>query len=134
MFDDPSLDREKQKDAVLDEVRAYVPARVREPDRRDRRVRPARPRRDPPDRRHPAGGLQRRLAERKLSVTLTDGARDYLANKGYDPAFGARPLKRLIQREIQDPLAMKLLSGEIHDGDTVEIDVGDGGLVFRTAT
>jgi ATP-dependent Clp protease ATP-binding subunit ClpB len=79
-------------------------------------------------------GLQRRLEERKLTVTLTDATRDYLANKGYDPAFGARPLKRLIQHEIQDPLAMKLLSGEIHDGDTVEIDVGDGGLEFRTAS
>jgi len=76
------------------------------------------------------GGLQRRLAERKLTVTLTDGARDYLANKGYDPAFGARPLKRLIQREIQDPLALKLLSGDIHDGVTIEIDAGDGGLMF----
>ena len=64
--------------------------------------------------------------------TLTDAARDYLANKGYDPAFGARPLKRLIQREIQDPLAMKLLSGDINDGDSVEIDAGDGGLVFGT--
>ena len=54
--------------------------------------------------------LQRGWPERKLAVTLTDAARDYLANKGYDPAFGARPLKRLIQREIQDPLAMKLLA------------------------
>ena len=78
-------------------------------------------------------GLQRRLAERKLTVTLTDAARDYLANKGYDPAFGARPLKRLIQREIQDPLAMKLLSGDIKDGDSVEIGESDGGLVFRSA-
>jgi len=76
-------------------------------------------------------GLQRRLEQRKLTVTLTDAARDYLANEGYVPAFGARPLKRLIQREIQDPLAMKLLSGEIHDGDRVEIHAADGGLVFR---
>ena len=56
-----------------------------------------------------------------------------MANKGYDPAFGARPLKRLIQREIQDPLAMKLLSGDIKDGDSVEIGESDGGLVFRSA-
>ena len=55
--------------------------------------------------------LQQRLAERKLTLELTDAAREYLANEGYDPAFGARPLKRLIQREIQDPLAMKLLVG-----------------------
>ena len=77
-------------------------------------------------------GCNGALEDRKLSVALTDGARDYLANKGYDPAFGARPLKRLIQREIQDPLAMKLLSGDIEDGDTVEIDADDDGLVFRS--
>jgi ATP-dependent Clp protease ATP-binding subunit ClpB len=76
--------------------------------------------------------LQGRLAERKLSLSLTDEARTYLANKGYDPAFGARPLKRLIQREIQDPLALKLLAGEIAEGDAVEVDSGDAGLEFRT--
>ena len=76
-------------------------------------------------------GLQARLAERKLTLTLTDGARTWLANEGYDPAFGARPLKRLIQREIQDPLALKLLAGEIHDGDTVEVDAVEEGLAFR---
>jgi len=75
--------------------------------------------------------LQRRLAERKLTLTLSDDARAYLANKGYDPAFGARPLKRLIQREIQDPLALKLLEGEIRDGDAVEVDVREGALAFR---
>jgi ATP-dependent Clp protease ATP-binding subunit ClpB len=77
--------------------------------------------------------LERRLAERKLSVTLTPSAKEYLTTAGYDPAFGARPLKRLIQREVQDVLAMKLLAGEIREGDRVEID-GDGaegGLVFR---
>ena len=76
-------------------------------------------------------GLQARLAERKLTLTLTDAARAWLANEGYDPAFGARPLKRLIQREIQDPLALKLLAGEIHDGDAVEVDALEGGLAFR---
>jgi ATP-dependent Clp protease ATP-binding subunit ClpB len=77
--------------------------------------------------------LQRRLAERKLSVALTPAAREYLAVKGYDPTFGARPLKRLIQREVQDPLALKLLSGEIRQGDTVEMDRDGDGLVFRPA-
>ncbi|HET8786399.1 MAG TPA: hypothetical protein VFM38_12240, partial [Candidatus Limnocylindrales bacterium] len=62
----------------------------------------------------------------------TDEARGYLARKGYEPAFGARPLKRLIQREIQDPLAIRLLSGEIRDGDVVTIDASDDGLEFRT--
>jgi ATP-dependent Clp protease ATP-binding subunit ClpB len=76
--------------------------------------------------------LEKRLAERKLTIVLTDAAREYLANKGYDPAFGARPLKRLIQREVQDALAMKLLGGELHQGDTIEIDARDGGLVFTS--
>jgi ATP-dependent Clp protease ATP-binding subunit ClpB len=75
--------------------------------------------------------LRERLTERKLTLTLTDDAREYLANAGYDPAFGARPLKRLIQREIQDKLALALLSGEIHDGDEVVIDTGEGGLLLR---
>jgi ATP-dependent Clp protease ATP-binding subunit ClpB len=78
--------------------------------------------------------LQQRLADRKLTVTLTPGAREYLATKGYDPSYGARPLKRLIQREVQDTLAMKLLAGEIREGDAVEIDPNgeEGGLIFRT--
>ena len=77
--------------------------------------------------------LQRRLADRKLTVTMTPAAREYLAVKGYDPAYGARPLKRLIQKEVQDALALKLLSGEIREGDTVEIDRGPEGLEFRRA-
>jgi ATP-dependent Clp protease ATP-binding subunit ClpB len=76
--------------------------------------------------------LQQRLADRKLTVTLTPAAREYLAVKGYDPSYGARPLKRLIQREVQDALAMKLLAGEINEGDAVEIDRGGEGLEFRT--
>jgi ATP-dependent Clp protease ATP-binding subunit ClpB len=130
VFGETSIDREKQKAAVLEDVRsAFRPEFVNRIDEiivfdplgRDeiRQIVDIQ-----------VGGLQRRLEERKLTVTLTDAARDYLANKGYDPAFGARPLKRLIQREIQDPLALKLLSGDIHDGDTIEIDAGDGGLVF----
>jgi ATP-dependent Clp protease ATP-binding subunit ClpB len=75
--------------------------------------------------------LQERVADRKLTVTMTPAAREYLAVKGYDPAYGARPLKRLLQREVQDALALKLLSGEIREGDTVEIDGGPEGLEFR---
>jgi ATP-dependent Clp protease ATP-binding subunit ClpB len=130
VFGDTSIDRDKQKAAVLEDVGlAFRPEFVNRIDEivvfdplgRDeiRQIVDIQLR-----------GLQRRLEERNLTVTLSDGARDYLANKGYEPAFGARPLKRLIQREIQDPLAMKLLSGEIHDGEHVEIDAGDGGLVF----
>jgi ATP-dependent Clp protease ATP-binding subunit ClpB len=74
--------------------------------------------------------LEARLADRKLTLLLTDEARAYLAEKGYDPTFGARPLKRLIQREIQDALAVKLLAGEIGAGDEVTVHRGDDGLVF----
>ena len=77
--------------------------------------------------------LEKRLAERKLRVELTDEARAYLANAGYDPNFGARPLKRLIQREIQDPLALLLLSGEATDGDTIVVEASGGGLALRVA-
>jgi ATP-dependent Clp protease ATP-binding subunit ClpB len=75
--------------------------------------------------------LERRLAERKLRIVLTDAAREYLADKGYDPSYGARPLKRLIQREIQDTLAMKLLSGDVREGEEVTIERGADGLEFR---
>ncbi|MGE5460665.1 MAG: ATP-dependent chaperone ClpB [Solirubrobacterales bacterium] len=75
--------------------------------------------------------LRRRLAERKLTLVLTPQARAWLARVGYEPAFGARPLKRLIQREIQDPLALKILSGEIHEGDEVTLDAEGDGLAFR---
>ncbi|MEX0985716.1 MAG: ATP-dependent chaperone ClpB [Actinomycetota bacterium] len=77
--------------------------------------------------------LEERLVDRKLTLKLTDAARDFLANAGYDPVYGARPLKRLIQREVQDPLALQLLSGEVHEGDVVEVDAGDGGLRFGAA-
>jgi ATP-dependent Clp protease ATP-binding subunit ClpB len=76
-------------------------------------------------------GLQRRLVDRKLELELTGEATTYLANAGYDPHFGARPLKRLIQREIQDPLALLLLSGEVRDGDTVVVEAGADGLTLR---
>jgi ATP-dependent Clp protease ATP-binding subunit ClpB len=77
--------------------------------------------------------LARRLAARNLEIELSPGAREYLAEKGYDPSFGARPLKRLIQREIQDPLAMQLLSGELSEGGRVVVDRDGDGLAFRSA-
>jgi ATP-dependent Clp protease ATP-binding subunit ClpB len=67
-------------------------------------------------------GLAKRLAERRLTLSVTEGAKAWLAHKGYDPVFGARPLKRLIQREINDPLALALLEGRYSDGDTVTVD------------
>jgi ATP-dependent Clp protease ATP-binding subunit ClpB len=76
-------------------------------------------------------GLERRLSERKIAIELTDKAREWLAARGFDPAYGARPLKRLMQREIQDVLALKLLQGEFAEGDRVEIDGAETGLTFR---
>jgi ATP-dependent Clp protease ATP-binding subunit ClpB len=76
-------------------------------------------------------GLARRLAARRLEIELTDAAKAYLAERGYDPTFGARPLKRLIQREVQDPLATRLLGGEIGEGSTVVVDREGDGLTFR---
>jgi ATP-dependent Clp protease ATP-binding subunit ClpB len=76
-------------------------------------------------------GLRARLAERKMDLELTPAAREFLAREGFDPIYGARPLKRTIQKEIVQPLAMRLLQGEFHDGDTVVLDYQDGQLTFR---
>ncbi len=70
------------------------------------------------------------LSDRGCSLQVTPAARDYLAEVGYDPAFGARPLKRAIQRELQDPLALKLLSGDFKEGDTILVDRGLSALTF----
>ena len=72
--------------------------------------------------------LNRLLADRHISVEPSEPALDLLAREGYDPEFGARPLKRAIQRLVQDPLARMVLAGEIADGDTVELAVADGAL------
>lgn len=72
-------------------------------------------------------GLAERLAARRLTLDVSDSAKSWLADRGYDPAYGARPLRRLIQQAIGDRLAKKLLAGEIVDGDTVHVDVADGG-------
>ena len=75
--------------------------------------------------------LQRLLADRKIKIVLDDAARSWLANRGYDPAYGARPLKRVIQRHVQDPLAEQILAGAIKDGDTVRVSVRDGELTIN---
>ena len=75
--------------------------------------------------------LEALLAERKIRVELDGEAREWLARKGYDPAYGARPLKRVIQREVQDPLAEEILLGHIKDEDTVKITAGSERLIFR---
>jgi ATP-dependent Clp protease ATP-binding subunit ClpB len=77
--------------------------------------------------------LRRRLAERKIGLVLTDAARALLAERGWDPVYGARPLKRTIQRLVQDELATRILKGEFGEGATVEVDVRDGELTFSAA-
>ncbi|MGC8873656.1 MAG: ATP-dependent chaperone ClpB [Chloroflexia bacterium] len=75
--------------------------------------------------------VQERLKERGLDLVWTEAARRHLAEVGYDPAYGARPLKRAIQREVLDPLALKVLEGEFREGATVTVDAQDGRIVFR---
>ncbi len=71
------------------------------------------------------------LADRHIALDLDEGAREWLANEGYDPVYGARPLKRVIQRSLQNPLASLLLEGEVHDGDTVHVTAGPDGLLIN---
>jgi ATP-dependent Clp protease ATP-binding subunit ClpB len=75
--------------------------------------------------------LRRRLADRRISIRLTDGAKQTLAREGYDPVYGARPLKRLIQKEIENPLARHVLAGDFGEGDIVEADSEGEGFTFR---
>jgi ATP-dependent Clp protease ATP-binding subunit ClpB len=77
--------------------------------------------------------LEKRLAARRITITVTDGARTWLAETGYDPAYGARPLRRLIQTAIGDPLARMLIGGEVTDGSQVEVDRSADGLVLTPA-
>ncbi len=76
--------------------------------------------------------VQALLKERKITIDLTEAAKRWLGRVGYDPVYGARPLKRAVQRYVQDPLAERLLGGEIPDGSVVKIDEGDGALTFVT--
>jgi ATP-dependent Clp protease ATP-binding subunit ClpB len=131
IFQDASIPSEKRREAIVEDVRAFFRPEfvnrideivVFEPLGRDelRQIVDIQVRL-----------LAERLAQRSLTLELTDAARDHLTEAGYDPVFGARPLRRLIQRELQDPLAMKLLSGEITGGDTVVVDAEDGALTLR---
>ncbi len=75
-------------------------------------------------------GLRARLSDRGITLELTDAAAEMLIEKGYDPAYGARPLKRTIQRELENPLALRVLSGEIRDGDSVSVDAADDAITI----
>ncbi len=77
------------------------------------------------------GTLRKRLAERGISLELTDAAKEFIAGRGYDPVYGARPLKRALQKEVVDPLALKALSGDFVPGDTVVVDSKNGEVVMR---
>jgi ATP-dependent Clp protease ATP-binding subunit ClpB len=79
------------------------------------------------------GRLRERLAERKLELEVSGAAKELLAEEGWDPAYGARPLKRAIQRLLENPLALQLLEGDFAEGDTVRVDAADGELVFERA-
>ena len=75
-------------------------------------------------------GLMKRLEERKIKVELTERTKEFLVQEGYDPVYGARPLKRAIQRRVLDPLALRVLEGEFAEGDRIVVDVGPDGLTF----
>ena len=77
------------------------------------------------------GRLQKLLEDRKITISLEASAREWLAEKGYDAVYGARPLKRVIQKSIQDPLAERILSGQIKDGSKVAISASKRGLAFN---
>jgi ATP-dependent Clp protease ATP-binding subunit ClpB len=74
--------------------------------------------------------VQALLKDRKVTLDLTDAARRWLARVGYDPVYGARPLKRTVQKHLQDPLAELILAGEVPDGSTVKVDEGEGKLLL----
>jgi ATP-dependent Clp protease ATP-binding subunit ClpB len=82
---------------------------------------------------HQLERLRERLAERGITLELTDAAKEALADAGWDPAYGARPLKRAIQRLVENPLALRLLEGDFADGDSLRVDAVDGELVFERA-
>jgi len=79
------------------------------------------------------GYLRDRLAERDMKIILSDAARDKLAAAGFDPVYGARPLKRAIQQQVENPLAQEILQGRFKPGDTIEVDVAEDRLEFQNA-
>jgi len=132
---DPLLDREQRRDKVMDVVRsAFKPEFVNRLDEivvfdaldTDQLARIVDLQ---------VGLLAQRLRGRRLTLTVTDGAREWLTLTGYDPLYGARPLRRVVQSAIGDQLARKLLAGEVRDGDEVVVDRdGDGLTVGRRET
>ena len=97
------------------------------------RFRPAHRGRPRPDRRHPAAPAPQRLAARRIGLDVTDAAKALVAREGYDPHFGARPLKRVIQREIGDRVAVAILEGKVGEGDTVMVDAAGDELTVSVS-
>ena len=130
-----NLREDEDVDAVRDEVMAVVRAAFRPEflNRVDEIILFHRLRREDMDRivEIQLKRLERLLADRKITLKLDHDAIEWLAAKGYDPAYGARPLKRVIQKELQDPLAENILLGEILDGSTVVVTAGSDRLNFR---
>jgi ATP-dependent Clp protease ATP-binding subunit ClpB len=79
------------------------------------------------------GRLDKLLADRRMAIALDDGALHWLAERGYDPVYGARPLKRVIQKDLIDPIARKLLAGDLEDGSVIQVRAGEGALVIGKA-
>jgi ATP-dependent Clp protease ATP-binding subunit ClpB len=79
------------------------------------------------------GRVEKLLADRRMTLSVAPDALHWLGERGYDPVYGARPLKRVIQKELVDPIARKLLAGEIQDGQIIDVHAGDGGLEFGRA-
>ena len=77
--------------------------------------------------------LTKRLEKQKITLELTDAAKALIAREGYDPVYGARPLKRAIQKEILDPLSLEILEGKFHEGQTIRVDVKAGATTFTVA-
>jgi ATP-dependent Clp protease ATP-binding subunit ClpB len=77
--------------------------------------------------------VEKLLADRRMAIALDDGALHWLAEKGYDPVYGARPLKRVIQKDLVDPIAKKLLAGELEDGSVIQVSAGEGALEIGKA-
>ena len=77
--------------------------------------------------------VEKLLADRRMTLALDAGALHWLAERGYDPVYGARPLKRVIQKDLVDPIARKLLAGELEDGEVIEVRPGDDGLEIGRA-
>ena len=76
--------------------------------------------------------VRKRLAKQGMALALTESAKEYIGNQGYDPVYGARPLKRAIQQHLLDPLSLELLDGTFKDGDVITAQMEDGAMVFRT--